>query len=350
MKYRHFILLFFTPLLTFAQPSGNFSFLTGSCAYIGPNDGDTSFYTYNGDSNIFYAMAKKDADFMLWLGDNWYLDKEDWGTEEGLRRKAHYARTVKTVQPLLQKGITEYAIWDDHDFGPNQSQQDYPLKNVSRQIFIETWNHNPSFGEDDEGIYTSFRREDVLFILLDNRWWRDFDRLWAYKFFKPNPNKRMFGQKQMKWLKQQLIEDTSAAFKVIVSGSQMLNPWSKGDCFFHFPVEYNELLDFIAKKKINGVLFVSGDVHFSEIIKLNRKDRYPLYDLTVSPLTSTISKPRGREKNNKYRVENSLIEKHNFARFTFTGEEKNRKMNVEFFDNHGKLIYNWSIASVDLRN
>jgi alkaline phosphatase D len=330
----------------FAQK--NFSFLTGSCAYLSPNDGDTSFYLYAGDTNIFYSMSKKQADFMLWLGDNWYLDYPEWETAEGMRKKARYARTVKTTQPIRVKGIPEYALWDDHDFGPNQSQQDFPLKHVSREIFMETWKDNPSFGEANQGVYTSFRKEDVRFILLDDRWWRDFDRLWDYKFFKPNPNKRMFGVQQMAWLKKQLTEDTAAAFKVIVNGSQMLNPWAKGDCLAHFPVEYQELLDFINRERIKGVLFLSGDTHFSEIIRLDREQKYPLYDITVSPLTSTVSNPRGYERHNKFRVPGTLIEQQNFARFSVTGDMENRRLEVEFFDKYGRLLNQWTVSKKEI--
>src|SRR5690606_22170954 len=161
------------------------------------------------------------------------------------------------------------------------------LKDESRRIFMATWKDNPSFGEDSAGIYTSFEIEDVQFILLDNRWFRDRDNLWDYKYFKPNPNKRMFGKKQMEWLKEKLLEDSVAHFKIIVAGSQMLNPLAKGDCFIHFPVEYYELLDFLNEQAISGVIFLTGDRHYSEIIQLNRSGKYPLYDITVSPLTST---------------------------------------------------------------
>jgi alkaline phosphatase D len=295
-------------------------------------------------------MSRKDADFMLWLGDNWYLSDDECTTPEGLWGKAHYARTVKTLQPLLTRKMPAYAIWDDHDYGPNQSQKNFPLKQVSRDIFMDTWKDNPTYGENGEGIYTSFRKNDVEFILLDDRWWRDYDRLWDYKWFKRNRDKRMFGQQQMDWLKKKLLEDTTASFKIIVNGSQMLNPWAKDDCFIHFPIEYYDLLDFIAANRINGVIFLSGDRHYSEIIRLPREDHYPLYDVTVSPFTSTPDPVKGREKHNIYRVPGSYIPTYNFARYTVSGDEANRKLKVEFFDKYGKLLNEWQVMSSELRD
>lgn len=348
MKPFFLISFFCFSLFLNAQTPRDFSFLTGSCAYISPKQGDTSYYLYRGDTSIFYAMAKKEANFILWLGDNWYLDKADWSSKEGLEKKADYARTVKTVQPLIEKNIPEYAIWDDHDYGPDQGQQDYPLKYESRRVFINTWKNNPGFGEEGEGVYTSFKKEDVLFILLDNRWWRDRDNLWDYKWFKPNPRKRMFGKKQMKWLKEQLLQDTSAAFKIIVAGSQMLNPWAKGDGFRHFPVEYYELLDFISHEKISGVLFLTGDRHFSEIIRLPRSGQYPLYDITVSPLTSTPDRVKGIEKKNKYRLPGSLTEDYNFASISVSGEPRNRKLKITYFNTQGNPVYEWEVSAKEL--
>lgn len=331
------------------QPN-NFSFLTGSCAYINPKASDTSYTMYMGEPSMFYTMSRKDADFMLWLGDNWYMGPEDYGTPEGVRYRAHYTRKVKEMQPLVRRNWQEYATWDDHDYGDDQSHENFRLKKVSREVFMETWKDNPYFGENNEGIYTSFRKEDVLFILLDDRWWRDDDVLFDYKYFKPNKHKRMLGKQQMAWLKRTLLQDSSATFKIIVNGSQILNPWSTQDCMSHYPIEYNELLGFISDNHLSGVLFLTGDRHYSEIIKVDRKDRYPLYDITVSPLTSSIEYVKGREKNNKYRVKNSLIEIHNFARFSVYGNASNRKLAVDFFDKYGKLLNSWQTTSMELKD
>lgn len=331
------------------QPN-SFSFLTGSCAYINPAASDTSYTMYMGEPSMFYTMSRKDADFMLWLGDNWYMGPEDYNTPEGVMDRAHYTRKVKEMQPLVRKKWKEYAIWDDHDYGPDQSHENYALKKVARQAFIETWKDNPSFGENNEGIYTSFRKEDVLFILLDDRWWRDDDVLLDYKFFRPNKRKRMFGKQQMAWLKRTLLQDSTATFKIIASGSQILNPWSTQDCMSHYPIEYNELLSFISDNHLSGVLFLTGDRHYSEIVKVDRKNRYPLYDITVSPLTSSIEPVKGREKNNKYRVKNSLIETHNFARISVSGNASNRKLGFDFFDKYGKLLNSWQTTSMELRD
>jgi alkaline phosphatase D len=344
------LILLSLPLPLRAQPSdvNSFSFLTGSCAHLDIAQQDSTGILYKGDTSIFYRMSMTPADFMLWLGDNWYLDAVDWNTAEGLRKKATEVRTSKVMQKLADRPFPEYAIWDDHDFGPNQSAKDYPLKHENRRVFIDTWTDNPSFGERNEGIYTSFRVQDVRFILLDDRWWRDKDKLWPYILWRPNPRKRMFGKQQMDWLKRQLLADTSAGFKIIIGGSQMMNPWSETDGFVHYPLEYNNLLRFIRTNNIKGVVFMSGDKHYSEIIRKERKNNYPLYDITVSPLTSSPSEAKGTERINKYRVPGSLIETYNFASISFSGAPNQRKLTVDFYDKKGKLLFNWSVNETAL--
>lgn len=99
----------------------------------------------------------------------------------------------------------------------------------------------------------------------------------------------------MEWLKNSLLY-SSATFKIITVGSQVLNPVSPYDKWRDFPAEYQELMDFLKEYKVNGVLFLTGDRHHSEIIKVDRPGTYPLYDITVSPLTSGTHSFGGPEK------------------------------------------------------
>lgn len=352
-------LLLLLPISTFAQhkiEDNRFSFVTSSCAYINRSLEDSAGIKYNNDTSIFYRISKSNADFMVWLGDNWYLDEMETKTKEGLWNKASSQRN----SPLLKRisnAMPEFAIWDDHDYGPNNSDKNFLLKEESRTIFLEAWKNNPSFGENNQGIYTSFHYKNTLFILLDDRWWRSNDDEKAYissgLFFQKrqiNKTKKMFGDPQMEWLKSILKSDYSD-FKIIVNGSQVLNPLAKGDCLIHFPKEYNELLNFIADEKINGVLFLSGDRHFSDIISVQPDNqKYPLYDITVSSLTATSDKPRGKERRNPNRVKNSLVLDHNFAQFYFEKTDNNNLLTVKFFDTKGKMLNQWSINSKNLIN
>lgn len=333
-----------------AQPTeqpADFSFMTGSCAHIDPALQDKSGILYRGDTAIFYSMAHSGADFMLWLGDNWYLGDAQTKSKEGLNEKASSVLSNPAFDGI-RKAMPNYAIWDDHDYGPNDSYSNYPLKSESRNIFMRTWTNNPSFGKNNEGIYTSFLKEDVLFVLLDDRWWRSSDRLPSHKAFKPNTAKQMFGRQQMDWLKSTLLQYPQARFKIIVTGSQVLNPRAKGDCLFHFPAEYQELMDFLNASEIPGVLFLTGDRHHGEIIKQARNTLYPLYDITASPISSDVDPVHGREKHNDARVAGTLVQQHHFAQISFTGSGVSRTLSVVYRDNRGRELATWQVSAQEL--
>jgi alkaline phosphatase D len=165
---------------------------------------------------------------------------------------------------------------------------------------------------------------------------------------KPNPDKKMWGDTQMEWLKNSLRTSTSV-FKIIVTGSQTLNAASPWDCLQNYPIEFNNLMNFLTEEKINGVLFITGDRHHSEINKWDRSGTYSLYDITSSALTSSVGKVTGNEVNNPGRLPNTLVEQNNYARITVSGAQRARNLKVEFVGVKGDLLASWSVKESELR-
>ena len=328
------------------KPIPEFSFLTGSCSYFNEPEFDRPGTPYGKDASIFNTMAKEKAAFMLWLGDAWYTREVDYYSDWGLWYRASHDRAVPELQPFL-KSMPHLATWDDHDYGPNDIGKNYILKETSRNVF-NSYFCNPSSGENGQGIYTMTSWGDADIFMTDNRWWRSADRMPDSVNGQPNPEKKMLGDQQMEWLKNSLLF-SSATFKIITVGSQVLNPVSPFDKWRDFPAEYQELMDFLAANKISGVLFLTGDRHHSEIIKVDRPGTYPLYDITVSPLTSGTHVFGDAEKNNPYRVF-GLDQKQNYGRFSFTGSRGSRKLTVEFLGTKGELLGEWSVTEKELKH
>jgi len=332
----------------YRQPPADFIFLAGSCVYFNQPEYDRPGKPYGGDSSIFDAMAKEKAAFMLWLGDNWYTRYPDYASEWGLHYRPSHERRLKVLQPFL-KAMSHYAIWDDHDYGPNDADKSYVLKEASRRVFMKFW-PNPTYGMNGNGIYTAFTYNDAEFFLLDDRWFRSSDRMMDSTDGDINKEKKMFGDEQMEWLKNALLYskvNTFTKFRVIVTGSQVLNEYSKFDAFRAYPGEYKELLSFLEKNKIGGVIFITGDRHHSEIIKMDRKNAYTLYDVTSSPVTSSPAKTQGAEINNPTRV-GKEIDEENYARFSITGEGKDRTMKVEFIGLKGNVLDTWQVKASEI--
>lgn len=328
------------------KPAPDFSFLSGSCAYFNEPLYDRPGKPYGGDSVIFESMARDSASFMLWLGDNWYTREVDLMSDWGLWYRASRDRSEPILKNLL-KVMPQYAIWDDHDFGPDNSGSSYGLKDVSRQIFMKYW-CNPFYGEDQKGTYSQISFGDVDFFLTDDRYFRSADEFEDSISNKPNPAKQFFGEKQMNWLQDALVQ-SRAIFKIIVVGSQVLNPLSTDEGLYNYSFEYHQLMDFLNRNQIKGVLFLTGDRHHSEIIKSVRPGNYDLYDITVSPLTSGVARVKGSEINNPTRVQGSLVEQRNYAKISVDGSTNDRILQVQFRGMDGKTIYSWSISEKQLK-
>ena len=172
----------------------DFSIALGSCTYINEEALDRPGKGYGSNYSIFESITTKNPDIMLWMGDNIYLRESDWDSKTGIYHRYTHSRSVKELQPLLAK-TQNFAIWDDHDFGPNDSDRSFYNKYITQQAFKDFW-ANKSYGLDanqKEGIYSVFSWSDVDFFLLDNR------------FFK-SPNNRKTGEKtilgkqQLEWL------------------------------------------------------------------------------------------------------------------------------------------------------
>ena len=115
---------------------------------------------------IFESIRQKQPDVMLWLGDNVYMRDLDWTTRTGMLQRYAFGRAVKELQPLLGS-VHHYAIWDDHDYGPNDADRSYRDKEVAREVFQLFWG-NPSYGvpgrDGTRGVNFRFTWADVEFL------------------------------------------------------------------------------------------------------------------------------------------------------------------------------------------
>lgn len=333
-------------LWQYRKPAPDFSFLAGSCAYFNEPIFDRPGKPYGGDSSIFETMAKTPANFHIWMGDNWYTREVDFYSVWGLNYRVSRDRSFKVLQGFMAS-MPQYAIWDDHDYGPNDAGKSYIFKEESRNIF-KHYTLNPSYGEEGKGIYTQFSHSDVDFFMTDDRYFRSEPDVEDSINGEPNAAKTYFGKTQMEWLKNALLA-SRGTFKIIVTGSQALNPLNGYECFLRYSYEYNELMNFLALHQITGVVFFSGDRHHSEVIKIDRPGLFPLYDVTISPYTAGVSKVRDAELTSKFRIPNTLIEEQNFGKISVTGKRNERLLKVQFLGIKGELLGEWAVSEKELK-
>ena len=141
------------------------NFAIGSCNYVNEPEFDRPNKPYGSEFEIFTAIHKKQPDFMLWLGDNMYLREADWNSRTGFLHRYTHTRSLPEVQPLLAS-THHYAIWDDHDFGPNDADGSFWLKKTASEVFKLFWG-NPNYDVINKGGITGvFQWADLDFFFI----------------------------------------------------------------------------------------------------------------------------------------------------------------------------------------
>lgn len=304
-------------------------FLIGSCAYIGK--GFSKVYRPWNANGIYSKMAKEDADYMLWMGDNIYLVlNHDMKNSQSIYKRYVGVRNTRQLNDFLTCGIEHYSTWDDHDFGPNNADGTFEGKEITTKIFNEFW-CNPK-AEGTEGIYYKITKGSAEIFMTDGR------------SFRNNDGSSMLGKTQLEWLKNGLSK-SKAPFKIIVVGSQVIQKADRHESYADFPVERSELLQFLEREKIPGVIFFSGDRHHTEVAKIDRENLYPLYDITCSGMSSPRPKFRGwgPEGKSDNRVDDLFITRHNYAKCSISGPSENLKLSIEFKLANGNVKETFSV-------
>ncbi len=210
------------------------------------------------------------ADLILLLGDNHYADSTRRAKQSAAyfdHRSIPAFRTVSSRTPV-------YGIWDDHDYGPNNSDSTAPGREESLATYKLFW-PNPGFGEaDNPGIYHKFSRGNVDFFMLDDRYYRSPNQAPA------DGKKTMLGERQLAWLKREL-KASKAPLKFVACGSEFqLN--GHEDSWTSFKREQKDFLDFLKNENIEGVILLSGDRHFTGGYQI----RGEVIEITSGPMGS----------------------------------------------------------------
>jgi alkaline phosphatase D len=305
--YRVLYLFFgFLATASYAQVDSVFKIAFGSCGH------------QNHPLPIFDNVVTHAPDVFVFLGDNIYGDTKVMAT-----LRAKYKRLGKNPSyQNLKENVEIIATWDDHDFGWNDAGRHYKFKERSKEIFLDFFEEPlNSARRAHTGIYHSYAYECggkiIQIILLDGRTFRDDLKSYEGEFktdaryfydldYAPHTSEdsTLLGEEQWKWLENELRKP--ADFRIIGSGTQFGIEFNGYEAWANFPKEQLKLFNLIKKTKANGVMFISGDVHYAEISKVEIENLYPIYDVTASGLSSTwhFATP------NKYRIEGPIMENH----------------------------------------
>lgn len=234
-------------------------------------------------ADIWKNMAAKKPQLLIFVGDSVYADD---GASSGIANPAHLWQRYCEAREILEvyhikKLIPILATWDDHDFGMNDSNsKSYPFVAESQKNFLNF------FAQDDglcdqfvrgPGISSAFKIGKQLLVLMDNRSFRG-----------PNNAKDRYGhwgEDQENWLISLLRSHDGPSF--IFNGSQVFPQMIFKESFSgNHPLQFEKVMEEL-RGISSRILFASGDVHFSEISKIEKTVLgYETFELTSSAIHS----------------------------------------------------------------
>jgi alkaline phosphatase D len=304
---------------------------------------------------VLSLAANNKPDAFVFLGDNIYGDTKNMDTLENKYKRWQAQPDFKK----LDSSTKIFATWDDHDFGWNDDGKYYPFKNESKELFLKYFKvPAESDRRKHEGIYTTeyvkTGDKTIQLILLDVRTFRNNLLLYDtsaklprdHYFYTPDykpyttTDSTLLGAEQWKWLEGELSKP--ADLRLICSGSQFSIEYNGYEAWANFPHEQKRMLELIKKTKANGAMFLTGDVHYAEISRLQEEGLYPIYDVTASGITSTWD----FATLNKNRIEGPVMDNH-FGLLTITWE-KDPVIKMEIIDKFNNQRIEYTIKASEI--
>lgn len=228
---------------TFPTGASSFRFAFGSCARTG------SIHP------VFPRILSLDPLFFLHTGDLHYENVASEDPDE--YRLAFDKALTSPVQRRFFRSLPVIYMWDDHDFGGDNSDSTNPGREAARKIYREYVPHYPL--EDGGSLQQAFTVGRVRFLVTDSRSSR------SPRKAAQGPGKTMLGAGQKAWLKSQLLAARDA-YPLIVWVNSL--PWigAKGnDGWYRYADERRDLAEFIKSNGIKGLCMLSGDAHMLAI-------------------------------------------------------------------------------------
>ena len=249
-----------------ANQPANWTVAAASCAGTGseyPGVGDVLNPARLSNHPVFNVISTSNPDQFIHIGDVLYYDpgsgvhvptpttSEAWET---LYRRSWDDVLTQPNQQLLYSNVATPYFYDDHDFGPNDSDGSSAGRDYVTRAYRDYWPHYPlPAGSGSNPIYQSWMMGRVLWMALDVR----ADR-------SPNASpdveeKTMLGDAQLSWIRATLAS-TQAQALVLVSGSQWIR--NGADTWSRFEYDRRRLLDILEETNfLHRMIIVSGDTH-----------------------------------------------------------------------------------------
>ena len=229
-----------------------------------------------------FIALKPDVAFLI--GDNVYADVINGKYIGGVASpKQIWMRHLETRENLKiyhsRNLIPIYGTWDDHDYGYNNGDKTYKYKKESAQIFNIFFPYSEGKStHKGPGLSYRFSLAGQHFYFLDAR---------RFRAYYQNEKGTHLGAEQEDWLFKDMQKHQGPNW--LVKGDQFFGKYPRFESWERYhPQNLKSFLSKVRREK-DPALFVSGDRHLTEIMKLEMKlVGYPTYELTSSGIHSKV--------------------------------------------------------------
>jgi alkaline phosphatase D len=277
---------------------------------------------------IMDAMRSEKPDFFIFLGDTIYSDKG----KTAIQLRDYWAKYVENRDASTQRFLAQtsvFAMWDDHEVASDFSSN-HPRMPIGRKAFFDYWPIRTD-PQDTHRLYRSFRWGQALeLFLLDTRQYRD------------RSVRTMLGPVQKQWLKDSLAV-SSATIKFIVTSVPFSDP--RNDKWGEYPQERNDILDFIGREGITGVVFLATDVHHAAVATV--PGPLGLKEFIFGPLATTMNY---KINPNEPRFEYFNDQSQNYGKISVKPIHPNFSVEVEWFDRFHTRLHRVEFEGVSSHN
>ncbi len=220
---------------------GSFKIAFGNCCDSGTQSG------------IFIDIAKRNPLFFIQIGD---LHYENITENDSDKFRSAYGKVLKsTPQGEMYLTCPSVYIWDDHDFGGDNSDKYSKAAKAAQLAYRECVPHHALSRKYSGAIYHSFTIGRVKFIVSDCR------SVKSPAFYNDDHRKSMLGSAQKAWLKSEFLKGKKQ-HSLIVWVNPL--PWISGsdnDTWAGYSAERHEIATFIEDNQINNLVMLGGDAH-----------------------------------------------------------------------------------------
>jgi phosphodiesterase/alkaline phosphatase D-like protein len=232
---------------TFSNRALSFRAVFASCAGSGSR------------SAVFTQMRAQQPDLFFHMGDMHYRNI-------ARNLPALYARAYQDVltsptQSQLYRNVPIAYMWDDHDYGPDNSDGTSPSREAalaSYRVFVP---HYPMDARSESTIHQAFTIGRVRVIMTDTRSARSSPRVGAAE-------RTMLGERQLAWLLEELEDAADAPLVLWVNTIPWITKRNEAtdEGWAPYDVERRTIADAIVRLRLSDrLVMLSGDAHMLAI-------------------------------------------------------------------------------------